>query len=425
MQKFENEVVFIIYVCSAIMSTGKTSAVINYMDSHPDEKFIYITPYLDESDRIADGCNRVRFVKPSDKNPDGDFRKIGHTELLIKKGRNIATTHAAFKMYSPEMLDDIKKMGYTLVIDESLNVLEEEYITSADLELLVLGGYVEQDDDVYRRTNKEYSGGRFVQTLKTMETRELVKTTAMNQETVFYWALPPDLLTAFKNVFILTYLFEGQDLYYLLKMAHITYKKIGISKLSEREFEFSETEFYTPEYVSKLSSMIHICDDDKLNRIGDSREALSYSWFGKRGARNKDIIQLRNNINNYFKWKCPGAKRGDKLWATYANAEDKLKYKGYSNSYLVWNTRATNKYKDRHYLVYAVNLFKSPNKKIFYSSHGYDLNEDLYALSSLIQWIWRSAIRDGDEIYIYLPSKRMRELLQKWINDVQKNGNKL
>lgn len=36
----------------------------------------------------------------------------------------------------------------------------------------------------------------------------------------------------------------------------------------------------------------------------------------------------------------------------------------------------------------------------------------------MIQWIWRTAIRDGKEIDIYVPSRRMRELLEQWIEEV-------
>lgn len=41
-----------------------------------------------------------------------------------------------------------------------------------------------------------------------------------------------------------------------------------------------------------------------------------------------------------------------------------------------------------------------------------------WALSEMIQWIWRSAIRDGEDIYIYIPSERMRNLLSDWIDEV-------
>ena len=62
-------------------------------------------------------------------------------------------------------------------------------------------------------------------------------------------------------------------------------------------------------------------------------------------------------------------------------------------------------------------------EKTFYYAHGIEADDDIYALSIMVQWIWRSAIRDGDEIYIYVPSKRMRELLIGWIDQTSKGGN--
>ena len=35
---------------------------------------------------------------------------------------------------------------------------------------------------------------------------------------------------------------------------------------------------------------------------------------------------------------------------------------------------------------------------------------DAYARTELIQWVWRSSVRRGEEITLYLPSPRMREL---------------
>ena len=54
---------------------------------------------------------------------------------------------------------------------------------------------------------------------------------------------------------------------------------------------------------------------------------------------------------------------------------------------------------------------------------GYPLDVDKLALSEMIQWIWRSAIRDGKEIWIYIPSSRMRGLLEDWIKEVSADAN--
>ena len=48
------------------------------------------------------------------------------------------------------------------------------------------------------------------------------------------------------------------------------------------------------------------------------------------------------------------------------------------------------------------------------------VNEDGYALSEMLQFIWRSAIRDGKEIWVYIPSIRMRTLLKEWIDQNSK-----
>ena len=63
------------------------------------------------------------------------------------------------------------------------------------------------------------------------------------------------------------------------------------------------------------------------------------------------------------------------------------------------------------------------NEKKFYNLHGIEVDEDMYALSIMVQWIWRSAIREGGEVNLYIPSRRMRELLVGWIDSFGKGGN--
>ena len=43
-------------------------------------------------------------------------------------------------------------------------------------------------------------------------------------------------------------------------------------------------------------------------------------------------------------------------------------------------------------------------------------NEDIWALSELIQWLFRSAIREEKEVNLYMPSSRMRSLLKDWLD---------
>lgn len=51
----------------------------------------------------------------------------------------------------------------------------------------------------------------------------------------------------------------------------------------------------------------------------------------------------------------------------------------------------------------------------FFRSKDVKVDENTFALSELIQWIFRSQLRDGKKINIYIPSKRMRNLLENWL----------
>jgi len=87
----------------------------------------------------------------------------------------------------------------------------------------------------------------------------------------------------------------------------------------------------------------------------------------------------------------------------------------WSDCFCPCNTRATNMYRDRKYLAYLVNVFLDPAVSGWFLENGGCLDEKQFALSQLLQWVWRSAIRDGKCVRLYLPSRRMREMLIEWL----------
>ena len=66
-------------------------------------------------------------------------------------------------------------------------------------------------------------------------------------------------------------------------------------------------------------------------------------------------------------------------------------------------------------MAYLVNVFIRPRLAQYYHDCGVEPNEELYALSQMVQWIWRSQIRRDDSINLYVPSERMRELFKAWL----------
>lgn len=406
-------------VCDCIMGTGKTSASITYMNEHPHEKYVFITPYLDEANRIKNGCPNLHFIEPSDKLRQYNFRKSEHTAALIKEGRNIATTHQAFKRYTPETLECIRDQNYTLIIDENVDVLEAFDFHQDDLQLAVDAGYINDNDGIYTVARNDYKGKALHELFSLLKSRELIRMTDKDDNSLFYWALPPDLLTSFKDVFILTYLFNGQSLHHFMEIYNIPYEFIGIERTDDGGYHFGDFPGYTPEYVHHLKDMLHILNRDRINDIGDDYYALSKSWFKRDGV---DVNKLKKNVSNCFNniWRDVPADK--KLWGSYNGECNKIKGKGYTKAFLTFNSKATNAYRKRDYLVYVANVFMNVNEKKFYQMHGIQVDEDAYALSIMVQWIWRSAIRDGNEVNLYIPSKRMRTLLVNWIESTSKGG---
>ena len=318
------------------------------------------------------------------------------------------------------MLEDIQATGYTLMVDENVEVLESFEIHPDDLKAAVSAGWVNENNGVYTVGDEDYHGSMYREMFYLMRSRELIKINAQDQDSLFFWALPPNLITSFKDVFIMTYLFEGQSLHHFLEIYQIPYVYIGVDRDDDGTFRFGDLPGYTPEYVRHLKDMIHILDNPKLNAIGKDFYALSKAWLDRGGS---NVDQLRKNVVNCYRNIWDDVPADERLWGTYKSAFGALRGKGYTNGFLTFNARATNNYRNCRALAYVVNVFMNVGEKLFYQSHGIKVDEDMYALSCMVQWIWRSAIRDGEPVDLYIPSSRMRTLLIDWINSFDKGGN--
>lgn len=421
-----------IRVCDAIMGSGKTESAITYINEHPDKKYIYISPYCKEGTRIAKSCRALKFKEPDDA-PEHGSSKVRHTRMLLESGKNIATTHQALRLYTYDILDMIREKHYTLIVDESLETLSNAEVIDDDIRVAEKSGLIEADKNgVYRQTAEaeNYHGELFQEVLRLVNSSELVKTHQDEEDDIesgttrfYFWSLDQALLEAFDDVFILTYMFESQNMHHMLEMKQIPYKYIGVARDEDGTFRFADTMQYVPEYTKHLSDMIDILDNDKLNSVGKDHYALSMSWFeSKKLSRRREVKQLQKHIYNYFCNYNRPYKAEARMWATYSGAEGKIAGDGYKKSFVSFNYRATNEYSDRVVLAYCVNVFMNVAQKLYYQSYGIEVDEDAYALSVMIQWIWRSAIRNGQQIHIYVPSARMRGLLRQWIASVESLG---
>lgn len=406
------------------MGSGKSSGIINYMNDHPDGKYIYITPYLEEARRIKDGCPALNFVEPRTGVKGCGKSKSAHTAVLISQGQNIATTHQAFMMYTDAMLANISDQGYVLIIDENIELLKRMEIPKDDFDVMMELGLIEIRGGEVKRTDRKYSGELLKKPLSMIENIDMY---SYSGDKPMYWLLPPKLITSFADVYILTYLFEGQGIYHYLRINKLDYQMIGVRN-NNGKYEFCDYPGDIPEYTKHLKEKIHICDDQRLNAIGQKRDALSATKY-KTGK--VDMKKMKGNLRSFFRRIHKDIPAKNRMWTVFKGNDSsgvtegcvkKLADNGYLNSHVQYNARATNKYRNKTVLAYLVNVYMNLPDKQFYLSRGLDVDEDMYSLSVLVQWIWRSAIRDGQDIYLYLPSSRMRELLTSWINSFGDGG---
>ena len=94
-----------------------------------------------------------------------------------------------------------------------------------------------------------------------------------------------------------------------------------------------------------------------------------------------------------------------------------LEVKRLKRAFIPHNLRATNEYSNTHSLAYGVNRYISPYLIRYFKTKDINVNQDIYAISEMVQWIWRSRIRNGESISIYIPSSRRRKLFIKWLNN--------
>ena len=385
-------------VIDAVCATGKTTSIINKINkSAPEEKFIYITPFLTEVQRIKESCISKNFYEPKKMGT-----KIKGIKQLIKKGHNIVSTHALFSHFDQETIELAYLNNYTLILDEVANVVEPVNISQSDLKLILENCATVEPDGKLVWYATDYKG-EFEKYKRLCDLESLM----VCNNAVFLWMFPISVFKAFKEVYILTYMFDAQLQSYYYKYYNVQWENLYV-----KNFEITdEPQDYD---IYKYKKHINIYENKDGNAIGDLNYTLSASWYKRNGEQTDSPLfnELKKKCVNYFHYmKTPSSKN---MWTCYKDYRERIAGDGYKKGFVSLGSRATNMYIDKVSLAYLANIYLNPYIAQFFNSKGVKVNEDLYALSELLQWIFRSAVREEQDINIFVPSQRMRELLKGW-----------
>ena len=394
-----------IIIVDSPMGSGKTTwAINNILKPNPIDNHIYITPFLAEINRVISATTpEKRFLSPENY---GEGKLASINNLLLNED-DIAATHELFKHLDNQSHEYIQRSHYTLILDEVLDVISPYNLKSGDFQLLLDGDWISIDEDGFIIWNSEKSGwdSTFEEVKRLAENHSLV---CVNNS-ILLWRYPPEIFSMFDKIYILTYLFESSILCAYFKYNGISYEKKSILR-NEDSYELSD---FTPFDTSVFAPLINIYNGPLNNNIPQKKSCMSKQWFSN-DENNKYIKQLKDNVYNYFR-NVIKAKSDSIMWTCFKDDHHKLKGKGYSKSHVSCNCRSTNDYAEKYNLAYAINRYLNPGIPAYFAQRDVTIDNDLYALSEMLQWIWRSRIRNGKPINIYVSSNRMRGLLRSWL----------
>ena len=406
--------------------SGKTTRMIENFKE--DRKYLVILPLLSEVDRVIEAAKGIKFVQP-DKNDNDQGTKTSSLESKLLLGSNIATTHEMYEKLVPMVRDGLLD-DYDIIIDEVPKVVE--MVTSKSKtsiqEFYLDAGYMDVDatTGLVRPTMKWWQNRDDVSDTLSPQILTFAETGCLylQEGKMFIWALPQSILTAGRSVTVMTYKSEGSMLLAYLRKLGLPYEVSNDNDLEE-DFRAKAAKLVTVEDIPALSKT-------NFSFTGQVKGMASSSYANKIARSLKNLKERKLvgvDINNILLTSIKDA------WIKAANDnnrdtedEDETPKKNIKPgvfakdsrmkdvNWIANTTRGTNDYMHCSHLIYLYdqNINFIVARWLGDSSRAFN---DAYALTELIQWVWRSRVRKGEPITLYLPSPRMRRLFEEWLND--------
>lgn len=467
-KKFSNVIYATPYRDECIRMAGLVPRDNDDKDYKVDKSFKPL--YKPKSERKVHTKLHPSFSNKANKFPLSADKRIAQ---LIKENKNIVTTHSALTRLSDETLELAKKKNYKIIIDEtpptigivSLDaggIKEKEILNLEKLNILGVNkndgllSWSEEAQDLLRY--KDFSD-------EIKNSRCYLQHYNKDGEAVIVKLLNETIFTALSPT-ILTYYYKGTLLKPYLEIKNITpviedlTSKKYISKAGTRIFDYDmlisiykpkglDNEYKTGLSYTKYNNKVkplkyhQLLDDgaylpkkgktDFFSELGKRTRSFfvahkSHVTRSKAAKKERADLLEKGALSKYtideilgpLEEKCS---MDERLWTTYKQYRY-LVLNGNTDifkesNFLPFSQKAVNTYASTKKLAYLVNVHLNVDLKTFISQNipNCEFKEEDYATSELIQWIFRSRIRNGGFIEIFIPSDRMRKLLEKWMKN--------
>jgi len=394
----------VVTVIDSICGSGKSTVVRQRLyEEGPDHRALFVTPYLDE---IETTIKQIPWFKQPE---EIDGRKLNGLKQLLAAGECVCTTHALFIRMDDECRSLITAVGYELVMDEALSPTDELILNRKDYDAITDGEFplisLDQETGIITWLGGENYGGGDSEPGQFSELKEdcdsgTISIVHRDDRTIhMIWTIKIENFSCFSSFTLMTYMFKASYLYGFLM-------KSGFTVFFDPQLDARDTEI-----KKDLCQLISVYSGRYNLDAFSARTALSLSWFRNKknvGAIYELSASLRGFLEYYMK-----VKKGEYIWTTFLSAKAAVGNRRYGEGFLSCNMRATNDYRDRTVVVYAANRFFNPNTRKLFDEIS--VSDDEFALSEIVQFIFRSAVRENKRITVYIPSKRMRDLFVSWL----------
>ena len=398
-----------IEVLDSLPGSGKTEAIFKYMASKKDTPWIYITPMLSElEERLPDKMDELDLLFEIPESKTGKSKSLQVLEYL-KEGKSFACTHELTLHFSKEHIYEISLRGYNVVCDEELNLIEAFGMDKSDFSFLYQHKLIEKDTNDFGRISFLDTGMSYdakYGMLKRLCDRGCLYG-AKDNDNMLVTYLSPDLILAANRFILLTYNFGGSIMRAFLSLHNITHSYLDI-------------ELYRPNLKNKqeLRELIDFVEPPSVKKFlsSQNRFSLSNSWWERKGAKmdteREKVRKLLGSLPKNHK-----VRKEHVFFTIPLNCSSTVKSNNTSiDNLLAFNIRATNNYEDKLYAIHALNVFSNVTVSSYLSSYGFVLDEDDYALNTIIQWLFRGCIRKRERMKVTFLCARSGAIFKNWLS---------
>lgn len=404
-----------IKVVDAICGSGKTTWVFEYMKANKDKRWLFVSPYLSET---GDGRTKGRIQEElpdmNFKSPSAAPNKTESFKRLATNGYNIAITHSLFHSFSMEIAEILEQNEYHLIVDETLDLISlYDDIEKQDVICLIKANMIIKQPNGQLKWNHteypDYSG-------RDTAIKDMCDTEALwlHGENVLIQRVPPTIIKSCKSCTILTYMFAGSLMRCWFELNDLKYQYAYPDTLRKEE-DIRAIIREKLKIVKPTKYVFDLQTDDQglyLNTI------FSSNWYKNNYKDEVTFKRIKASIVTQLQ---ENMSKGKTFWTTFKKYKHLLEGKGYTRAvkgvepFVPKNMRASNEYAEFTNCLYTVNVY--PDLTLVHHLHqfGITVDKDGYALSEMIQFLFRGSIRQHKEMYILVLSNRMRNLLENYL----------